>query len=356
MKPKTGRSMDYWQDVTNDTTTWATRSQNDFSDKGLTYETTANIDRQALAVNPGYAPWLNSPIFADEDHDERLGELYGRAYPGHTIYFGKGNEGWNIFGNNLPAQNLFAARAEGEPGDDLTKAGRRWGKLLGRGAAAFQRGLRAVGRNDVTVVMAIEGFAPATVWAQGQIDGMRSIGIEPRDFHAHVSIAQYAAGSDTDLTGPLGTPTEKRDALERFIDRLVGWTLDHRTLARANGLVDLVDAYEMRLGTHSPTPDWIAFQGTPEEGEVQQYGLRKLLDASGGPAAALNVEGLDGFPFTSGIFSLADWPSQFNDPYQSQAYAAVHGLIDFSSIAPEPNGAVVLIALAAGVLAMRRLR
>lgn len=344
MRPKAGRHMDYWQIVTNPTTRWATRSANDFSDQGLTYETTINIDRQALAENPHYTPWINSPLFADEDHDEQLGFLYGTRYPGARVMVGKGNEGWAIFGNNLPAQQMRAAIAAGEPGNgDLEKAASGWGKRLGRAAAAFRRGWVRAGRDPAGVVMAIEGFAPATVWAQKQIDAMRSIGIEPRDFNAHVSIAQYAAGSDTDLVGPLVTPAEKRDALERFIDTLVGWTLQHRDLARRNGLVDLVDAYEMRLGTHSPTPDWIAFQGTPEQAEVQEYGFRKLIEASGGVAATLNAEGFVGFPWTSGIFSLADL-GQLNNPYQSQAYAATHGLIDFSAI-PEPNGPVVAVVL-----------
>lgn len=359
-RPKVGRHMDYWQIVTNDTTTWANRSLNDFSDKGITYETTINIDKQALAINPNYAPWINSPFLANEDHDRQLGRFYGMNYPGHKIYFGKGNEGWNIFGTNIPAQNLFAARAEGRTGGDFKIAGERWGEKLGKGTVAFETGFAegraAIGQSAVgdEIIMAIEGFAPVTDYAQNQINGMKAVGIDPAQHHAHISIAQYAAGSDTDLTGPLGTPAQKRDAVLAFINgSLKTWTLNHRALARANGLADLVDAYEFRLGTHSPTADWIAFQNTSEMAQVQDAGWRTLFDASGGADASLNVEGIIGFPFSSGIFSLADWPSQFNDPYQSQAYAATHALVDFSTV-PEPNAAVVLLCGVAMLLSRGR--
>lgn len=351
--PKTGRHMDYWQIVDNPTTTWLNRSLNDYSNRGLTYETTIVIDKQALAVNPSYSPWLNSPLLADTDHDRQLGRLYGASYPGHKIYFGKGNEGWNIFGNNLPAQNLFAARAEGEAGgSDFEKAGRRWGKLLARGTTAFEQGFAegraSVGKTTVgdTIIMAIEGFSPVTAWAQYQIDGMKSIGIDPKLHNAHLSIAQYAAGSDTDLTSPLGTNAQKRDALLAFINNsLVPWTENHRALARSNGLADLVDAYEMRLGTYTANrSEWIAFQGSPEMIDVMDKGFRVLVPASGGIQAAMNQEGLVGFPWGSGIFSLADWPGQFNNPSASNAWNGVLGVIDTGAV-PEPS-ALAFIALA----------
>jgi hypothetical protein len=347
MKPKSGRHMDYTQTVSNETTNWANRSMNDFDDKGITYESLINIDNQALAVNPNYRPWLNSPIFADEAHDEEWGYLYGTRYPGKTIYVGKGNEGWAIFGDNLPARQMRAAIAAGETGgSDFEKAGRAWGKRLGRSVEAFKRGLARAGRFDVRVVMAVEGFAPVTAWAQYQIDGMRSIGIEPAAHDAHVSIAQYAAGSPTDLVGPMATNEQKRIALTTFIaNSLVPWTNQHRALARANGLADVVDAYEMRLGTYTPSADWFAFQGSPEMAAVQEYGWHALFEASGGAEAVLNAEGFYGFPWEAGIFSLAN-TDQFADPYASQAYAATRAQIDFASI-PEPRGMLWVVLVVA---------
>jgi hypothetical protein len=345
MRPKAGRHMDYWQAVTNNTTTWANRSLNDFSDKGLTYESTINIDKQALRANPNYAPWLDSPIFADENHDEELGYLYGRNYPGKVIYFGKGDEGWHIYGDNLPAQQMRAAIAAGEFGSsEFEQAGRGWGKRLGRGTVAFERGLLRAGRTDVTVIMAVEGFAPTTAWVEAQAQGMRSIGIDPAAHHAHVSIAQYAFGGRGDARLPTGTDDQKAAAILDFIQSdsgMKGWTLAHRAWAVANGLAPLVDAYEMKLGTmdtlsEAEFQDWKRFHLSPQMFRVQSEGLDTLVAASGGPGATLNVEGFWGFPFLpSGQFPLLDLDQRAN-PDLNMAWAGVKSKIDFNSV-PEPS-------------------
>jgi hypothetical protein len=297
-------------------------------------------------------PWLNSPINADIDHDFKLGQLYGQKYNGHKIIFGKGNEGWNIFGTNLPAQNLFAARAEFPGLDDFTAAGKRWGELLGKGETAFESGLHSVaGHQNDEVIMMIEGFSPTTQWAQNQINGMKALGIDPAQHHGQVSIGMYAAGSATDLVGPTATDDQKKTAILNFIaNSLVPWTAAHKQLAIANGLKPVVDAYEMRLGTPSsgpPTADWIAFQNTPQESIVQQQGYAELLAAAGGSEALFNTEGFIGFPWSNGIFAQADYPSQYANPAQSQAWSGLESLIDYSSIpqTPEPAGVLLLSTL-----------
>lgn len=356
-KPKVIRRMDTWQVVTNNTTNWANRSANDYGDNGMTYESTVNLDNTALSLNPGYRPWLNLPFFADDDHDFRLGQLYAQQFHGTKVIVSNGNEGWNIFGTNIPAQNLFAARAE-EPGvPDFQSAGHRWGRELGKSVKAFTLGWVAGGRNAADVQMEIEGFAPATAWAQYQMDGMRAIGIEPSTYHAHVSIAQYAAGSDSDLQGPTGTPDQKRAALLAFINSAngpLGWTNAHKSLAQANGLPALVDAYEARLGIQgtSSTQDWRDFQLTDQQRDVQEQGLNTLVAAmGGGPNVIWNCEGFFGFPWGSGIFSLAD-TNMLDNPAQSMAWTGVLNTVDRSNV-PEPSALALLLGVCA-VAAGRR--
>ncbi len=353
-KPKVIRRMDTWTIVDNATTNWATRSANDFGPKAMTYESTINLDNTALSINPNYRPWLNLPFLADDDHDFRLGQLYAQQYHGKKVIVSNGNEGWNIFGTNIPAQNLFAARTE-EPGKpDFEASGRRWGRELGKSVKAFTLGFVAGGGNADNVQMEIEGFAPATAWAQYQIDGMKAVGINPATYHAHVAIAQYAAGSDGDLQGPTGTPDEKRAAVLNFINSgngPLGWTNAHRALARANGLADLVDAYEARLGIQgtSSTQDWRDFQLTDQQRDVQERGINILVGAMGGPDVVWCEEGFVGFPWDHGVFNLADWPGQFDNPAASMAWTGALNTVDRS--VPEP---AAFLLIGASVLAMRR--
>jgi hypothetical protein len=356
-KPKVIRRMDTWTIVDNATTNWFNRSTNDFGPKAMTYESTVNLDNAALSLNPSYRPWLNLPFFADDDHDFRLGQLYAQQYHGKRVIVSNGNEGWNIFGTNIPAQNLFAARAE-EPGKgDFEAAGRRWGRELGKTVRAFTLGFVAGGGNANDVQMEIEGFAPSTAWAQYQIDGMKGIGIDPRTYHAHVAIAQYAAGSDSDLQGPTGTPDQKRVAVLAFINSAngpLGWTNAHRGLARANGLDDVLHAYEARLGIQgiSSTQDWRDFQLTPQQRDLQHQGLDVLVNAMGDPAQVIwNEEGFFGFPWTAGVFSLADM-NMLDNPGASMAWQGVLDKVDFSGSVPEPTALTILL----GVGAMMRRR
>lgn len=338
---KGGRDMDWLQVVTNETTTWATRTLNDFSDKGITYETDINAANQLRARMPDYQPWINSPLLADTDHDRQLGKLWGQRFTGKVIRFGKGNEVWNIFGTNLPAQNLFAARADPSyQGGDAEKAQRRQGHRLALAVTAFKQGLLDAGRADVTVIMEVEGFSPVAAFAGYQLDEMKRRGFDPKALNARLAIGQYAAGSATDFAVG-STNSQRQDAALSFINQsLVPWTLAHRQLAVSEGLVPVVDAYEMRIGQY-PDASWIPFQYTAEQRAIQESGIRALFDASGGAGAFLNMEGVYGFPWnSSNQFSLLD----LNRDFSSQAYQGVLGLTDFGSV-PEPAGWGIVGAL-----------
>lgn len=347
IQPKTGRDMDWLQVVTNDTASWATRSNNDFSDKGITYETDINAANQIRGKVPDYEPWINSPLLADEDHDRQLGRLWGQRYGGKVIRFGKGNEVWNIFGNNLPAQNLFAARADPSyEGGDAEKAQRRQGHRLAVSTKAFIQGLHDVNRFDVKVIMEVEGFSPVADFARYQLDEMKQRGFDPKELNAHVAIAQYAAGSPTDIAIG-GTDQQKHDNVLAFVNgSLVEWTKAHHDLALAEGLDPVVDAYEMRIGMNFDS-SWIPFQYRVEQFDLQAKSMMALY-ANAGSGSIFNVEGLYGFPWNnSNQFSLID----LNKDLNSQAYQGVLSTIDFSTT-PEPGG-LLLVVFAALIIIHR---
>jgi hypothetical protein len=361
--PKGGRDMDYLQDVTNDTTTWATRSANDFSSKGITYETDVNIANQLRDKVGGYTPWINSPLMADAAHDRMLGQLWGQSFRGQTIRFGKGNEVWNVFGQNLGAWNLNQAKAEGYSGSsDFEKLSRRQGDRLATATEAFKQGLADVGWNG-QVIMEVEGFAPVTSYADYQLDEMKKRGHNPVALNARVAIAQYAAGSESDLAfanlTPSSTFAQMAAAVKTFINgSLVPWTNNHKSLAVAYGLTPVVDAYEFRLGqspasTQAMTDRWVAFQNSNEEQALQDYGWRTLVDASGGVDAMLNAEGVYGFPwFNIGQFPLLDL-NQMNDPTASGAYRGTLGVVDETPV-PEPKTLILAGFLGCVMSLLRR--
>jgi hypothetical protein len=362
LDPSVGRAMDLLQNNDNAETTWPTRATTDFGPGGITRETDIRIANQMRGLIPDYIPQTHFPARSDIDYARQLGRLWGTMYGGHTVRVANGNELWNVFAGNNGAYNLEQAKAEGYVGDDFRILGLRQGVQLALKSKAFKQGLEDVGRSDVTVVTVIEGLAPVAQYARNQIDGMRSIGVEPASINARLAIAQYAFGTSTDVAGrPIGTDAQKRDAVIDFVNKsLVAWTLDHRALARANWLPDVVDSYEFRLATkpvqgQAETDDWVHFQLTDENAQAQDAGIRALVTASGGVGAALALEGLYGFPMDApqGQFPLLAL-DQFNDPFASGAFRGVHGLIDFTAAIPEPNGSAVAVALAAIVLAGRK--
>lgn len=358
LRPTVGRDMDLLQGQTNDETTWAGRAATDYGRNGVTRETDIRIANQMRALVGDYVPQTMIPERATVDYARQLGRLWGTMYAGHSVRVSLGNEIWNVYKGNNGEYALIQAKASGIGGDDLSALAQWHGARLATLATAFKDGLRDVARADVTVTPIVEGFSPVTSYAANQLAGMRAAGFNPAALGVRLSIAQYAFGTSTDVAGrPIATDAQKRDAALDFIDKaLVAWTLAHRELARANGLVDVVDAYELRLGTKpvdgaAETADWVRFQLTDENAQLQGAGLRRLIAASGGTGAALALEGLYGFPMDApqGQFPLLAI-DQFANPLASGAYRGVRGVIDFGTPIPEPAA----LALLAGALLLRR--
>lgn len=365
LAPKVGRDMDLKQLVTNNMVNWSdmTSLTTDYGPDGVRETTSINVAKQMRAKVSDFTPQVGIPLMATTDYARQQGKLWAQQYGNRPVEINLGNEVWNVFAGNLGAWNLNQAHAEGYVGDDFRILGLRQGVRLAQHAQAFMQGFTEGGGNAANVSTIIEGFAPVPQYIQNQIDGMKSVGITPASLHARLSIAQYAAGSATDLTGPLTTNANKRDAVLAFINAGPAvWSAQTLAIAKANQLAPYVDAYEMRLGgkpvsTPAETFDWVAFQNTDEEQQAQDAGLRILSQASGGVGAIFNAEGYYGFPMDApqGQFPLLGL-DQFNNPNASGAYRGVAGVIDFSSIpgVPEPSTLAVAALSVAHALVRRR--
>jgi hypothetical protein len=336
-----GRDMDLVQAQTNKTVEYNQIQANDYGPNGIRPITDIAIANQMLALIPDYV--------------QKVAALWRDNYKGKTVRVALGNEVWNVFAGNLGDWNLQQAKAEGFQGDDFRILGLRQGERLGQHAQVWMNTFNGNGRKTNTI---IEGFAPIAQYVQNQIDGMALVGINPKDLNARLAIAQYDAGSDTDLQGPLTTPAQKKVALDKFADQLVTWTLQHRSIAQKYGLVDVVDAYELRFGnkptrSDGETQEWIDFQATPEEEAHQILTWHKIADASGydladGIIPILMAEGYRGFPWNGqGQFNLINL-NQFDHPELSGAYRGTVAVEDI----PEPRVGILMF----GILLLRRKR
>lgn len=343
-----GRDMDLVQAQTNKTVNYSDIQANDYGPNGIRPITDIAIANQMLALIPDYVPQINLPLMSSLDYVQKVAALWRDNYKGKSVRIALGNEVWNVFAGNLGDWNLQQAKAEGFQGDNFRILGLRQGERLGHHAQAWMSVFNVNGNKTNTI---IEGFAPIAQYVQNQIDGMALVGINPKDLNARIAIAQYDAGSSTDLQGPLTTPTQKKIALDKFADQLVRWTLDHRALAQKYHLTDVVDGYEARYG-NDPTTDlqsWIDFQLTPEEEAHQILTWHKIADASGydladGVIPIIMAEGYRGFPWNGqGQFNLINLGME-NDPTVSGAYRGTVAVEDFSRM-PEPSVGVLLLLL-----------
>jgi hypothetical protein len=332
-----GRDMDLIQAVTNRTKEYADIQANDYGPNGIRPITDIAIANQMLALIPDYTPQINLPLMSSTDYVQKVAALWRDNYHGKNVRIALGNEVWSVYSGNLGEWNLLQAKAEGFQGDDFRILGLRQGERLAQHAKTWM----SVFNGNTTTV--IEGFAPIAQYVKNQLDGMTLIGIDPKSLNARISIAQYDAGSSTDLQGPLTTNTEKKVALDKFADQLVSWTLQHRAVAKQYGLTDVVDAYELRFG-NDPTTDvqgWKDFQLTTEEEQHQIETWHKIVAASGmgnGIVPILMAEGYRGYPWNNlGQFNLIDLGME-NDPTVSGAYRGTVAVEDFSGTSiPEPG-------------------
>jgi len=367
--PVIGRDMD-WKYLNDSTiSTWAQQQAlgSDYTAYGMRETTDINAANQMRAKVPDFTPQIGIPLMADDDYAYQQGKLWAQRFSGKAsgVSINLGNEVWSVYAGNLGAWNLNQAHAEGYVGDDFRILGLRQGVRLAQKSLKFRQGWQDGGGDPSKVSTIIEGFAPIPQYIQNQVDGMKSIGADPKTLNAKLSIAEYAAGSASDLQGLLGTAAQKEVAVDAFINAGPAvWTAQTLAIAKANGLDPHVRAYEFRLATKpvsgAEIADWVAFQNTDNAMRIQQEGIPTLLNAAGGVGAVFNVEGFGGFPMNApqGQFPLVDINQMFTDPFQSGVFRGVNGLIDFSSIpqTPAPASFALCTAIALLSLAGRRER
>jgi hypothetical protein len=346
--PILGRDMD-WKYINDSTIQHWSQQQSlasDYTVFGMRETTDIHAANQFKAKIPDYSPQISIPLMSDDDYAYQQGKLWATLYSGKDVSINLGNEVWHVFQGNLGDWNLQQAKAEGYQGDDFRILGLRQGVRLAQHALKFMQGFSDGGGDPNRVHTIIEGFAPIAQYVQNQIDGMKSIGVDPKTIHATISIAHYAAGSDTDLQGALGTAAEKEASVMNFINAGPKvWAQQHLAIAIANGLDPHIGAYEFRLGTKPVTADevadWVLFQNTDNEMRIQQNGIPTLLAASGGVGAIFNLEGYGGFPMDApqGQFPEVTIAQMFNNPFESGVLRGTYSLIDFDSIpqTPEPS-------------------
>lgn len=384
------RWMDGMQTVGSDQGATANdRSTNNLSARGVMWETIASVSNQTHN-----APWVNTPQKSGAYFDNPANPIE-LSYPyqmGRTIALGMdprlkylkeeySNELWNSGDQLQGTANLIRARAHPltTPGaDDFKKVSEMAYIDFFRTAVAFKAGVDSTNKG-FEVRFVAPGFIANDQYSKYGIDRLRIVfGADPRLNEvlgaSRIGVAPYAPGAPSDIGNVQAndTPATIMQRTRAFVEaHYPGWLKRNHDTAVLYGLRGL-DYYEtMALSTYDFTSGTnllvdIARSNDPTARDFMRWffdyaadGVDGVIDGKNAdPDAVMMIFGSGGIPYSEPFGQWAPWES-----YLSGDTAKPLGILDFVAShannedpfnVPEPNGAVIAVVIAAGLMAGRR--